>query len=315
MAIGIKRCIEAFSKGYFLELVREAYRHPWGQAHRQIMTDARCWFGTDPAPWPCQRLAAAWIIDFILQARTDLYRRGERDFLLPDAPIGFDDLKVGASCRDSNTSFVYLLGFTDNIVAFDLIRRHLSPGTVAVDVGANVGMHSLVMSRCTGAGGRVLSFEPIDSIHARLRANITINKAGNIETRPVAVGRQRGTFRFDPNTEDFNIGKGHLSASGPVDVPVSTLDDEMRDVPERVSFIKIDVEGHELEVLQGGQKVLSRHKPVLLVEFNPEEYSFDALRAAVPYAARFFKVPALGDGLLQEVVHAPAGGDLLVVPE
>jgi FkbM family methyltransferase len=312
----IKRAAETATKAYFLNAVRQAYRHGSGRHHDRIKQEARIWFGLDHALNPLRKMLARWYVDFVLQARTELFQKGERDFILHDALIGFDDLCIHCTPTDSNTSFVYLLGFTDNMVSFDILEKYIPQGTVAVDVGANVGVHSLVLSRCVGDTGRVIAFEALNSIHDRLKENIRLNGLTNIETRPVGISDRKGTFRFDSRKPSFNIGKGRISDSGDQEIPVATLDDELRDVQGKISLLKIDIEGHELNALRGAQEILKKHRPVIMCKFNPESYSFSEFASAIPFKAKYFQIPTTMSGRLQEIDELfDRDEDVLVVPE
>ncbi len=142
----IKRVIEALTKTYFLDLVSHAYSSNAGKEHQRIQREAGIWFGIGPKVGGVRRWFARWCVDFALQARIDLFKRGECHFTLQDANIGFGDLMIHCAATDSNSTFVYLLGFTDNIISFGLLQKYILPGTFAVDIGANLGVHSLVMS-------------------------------------------------------------------------------------------------------------------------------------------------------------------------
>ncbi len=311
----LKRIVEAMTKQYFLSLVRKAYQEPFGKAHGRIVQQARIWFGFNRSANRVQRAWAKVYVDFALQARVDLFRRKELHYVLPDAPIGFEDLRIHCSCADSNSSFVYLLGFTDNIVVFDLLKKHVPEGTVSVDVGANIGVHSLVMSRCVGRAGKVISFEPLDIIHERLLGNVALNGLENIEARMIGISDRRDELMFDSNLQDFNIGKGRISPAGTKKIVVSTLDHELRDVPGRISLVKIDIEGHELQAILGGQKILSCHKPAIICEFNPQEYDFGKLRKAVPFPAKFYKIPVTFADQLSKLVNLEQRADILILPQ
>jgi FkbM family methyltransferase len=299
----IKRIVEALTKAYFLDLVRGSYLCKSGEQHRSIAREAKIWFGIGPKVGAVRKGFARWYVDFVLQARIDLFKRKECSFVLQDAGIGFEDLVIHCAPTDSNSTFVYLLGFTDNIVSFDLLKEYVLSGTVAVDVGANMGMYSMVMSKCVGTPGKVIAFEPLDVIHERFLKNIRLNGLTNIETRTVGIGARPGTFKFDSNAQDFNIGKGHLSDTGDREILVATIDDELRDISDRVSFIKIDIEGGELDALKGAQGTLRRHKPAIMCEFNAGQYSFSDLKEHIPFQARYFRIPETFNAPIVEIVH------------
>jgi len=158
------------------------------------------------------------------------------------------------------------------------LHRLVRPGTIAVDVGAHFGVYSVALARLVGKGGRVISIEPIDEDAAMLRRAaqtlrlpITVvpcavsSSSGEAMRRvPLLGGAQKtalATLEDEAQAVDITGVEERI-------VPVRTLDDILRDIDVPVSFIKIDVEGHELEVLAGAEETLRRHRPSLLVEIN-----------------------------------------------
>lgn len=141
------------------------------------------------------------------------------------------------------------------------------------DIGANVGLYTLVASRAVGPKGKVLAFEPDVRNRERLEAALRRNGAENVVVHPFAFSDAIGQI-------DFAIGFGgqsHIAeakdmavAAQVVTVPALTLDAaaERFGIPD---LIKIDVEGAETTVLQGGQKFLSDHSPTMIIEFHGEE--------------------------------------------
>ncbi len=144
---------------------------------------------------------------------------------------------------------------------------HLREGMTVMDVGANVGIYALRMSRAIGQGGKVYAFEPVPSIFALLRENIALNNATNIIPVPMALADRKGTARMSVAGRGSSLFR-HLSSQF-VEVPLTTLDAfcEEEEI-ERVDAIKIDVEGAELTVIRGADEVLRRDRPLLMVEIQ-----------------------------------------------
>ena len=155
------------------------------------------------------------------------------------------------------------------------ILGHLArPGTIAVDVGANIGYFTAVMAEAVGPAGTVLAFEP-EEINSRLLQEVICrSKLHNVTLVCAALGDRNGTgeFCFNPdNPADHRIyrfnGHAHLRT-----VEVMTLDRylDMRGDTREVSCIKIDVQGAELHALRGMRGTLARHPLVhLMLEFDP----------------------------------------------
>jgi FkbM family methyltransferase len=157
-----------------------------------------------------------------------------------------------------------------------LMREYLRPGTVAVDVGANVGWHTLLMARLVRPGGRVLAVEANPSVRERLAEHLQANDLSNVTIVPSALGSQPGKLRFlAPPVDSIGAGDGHVAgekdkdAQHLVETEVTTLDAlAEREGLQRMDFVKIDVEGFEWPVLQGAANALARFRPVVCFEFN-----------------------------------------------
>jgi FkbM family methyltransferase len=143
-----------------------------------------------------------------------------------------------------------------------LATRHIHPGTVAIDVGANVGTHTVAYLNKVGPSGSVIAYEP-NPIAARcLRLNCP-----TADIREMALGIQVGFAGFRPWLD--NVGMSHLDKEGPIQVGITTLDENVVLEPSvSISFIKIDAEGSEPDILRGGEVLIQEHRPVILLEVN-----------------------------------------------
>jgi FkbM family methyltransferase len=152
------------------------------------------------------------------------------------------------------------------------IRRRLRPGDVAIDVGANVGWHTLLMASCVGRGGRVYAFEPNATTRERLQHAIAINQFPQVHVDPRAVAEQVGVQTFEaPAAGAVWDGTGRLTTdrSGQA-VTCTTLDAFAAERQiDRVALMKIDVEGWEPAVLRGAARVLRTSRPALIFEYDP----------------------------------------------
>ena len=141
------------------------------------------------------------------------------------------------------------------------------PGTTVVDAGANVGVFTVPLARSVGAEGTVLAFEPTEETAEQLRRNVLRNGLSNVKVIKSALGARRGTTMLRVEADGaFNSIAGEGGESGRL-VDVERLDDvwEGSGRPP-VSAVKIDVEGFELEVLQGAEAMLGESRPAILLE-------------------------------------------------
>ena len=163
---------------------------------------------------------------------------------------------------------------------FSVIRRLLKAGDNVIDIGANIGSHTVPLAKLVAPGGLVLAFEPQPRIFQLLAANVTINGLSNVRLYQFGCSDQPGSIRFpDLNyNANNNYGGVKLTAFPPATgngrettppdrsyaIQLVTLDDTC-DI-DRVALIKIDVEGMELSVLRGADRIIRRLRPVLFVE-------------------------------------------------
>ncbi len=149
------------------------------------------------------------------------------------------------------------------------VVAHLKPGDVVYDVGAHVGYYSAVSAQAVGPSGRVFSFEPRPDNIRMFERHMIINGFNNVTLTRTGVGRTTGKARFNART---GIGTGHLSESGDLEIPLISLDDWVRaEQPPPPNFLKIDVEGGEIGVLEGAEALIARAKPIILIATHGEK--------------------------------------------
>ncbi|CAN5350072.1 hypothetical protein BH10PAT1_BH10PAT1_1020 [soil metagenome] len=154
----------------------------------------------------------------------------------------------------------------------------IKPGQVVIDVGAFIGTHSVYFGQKVYPGGIVYSFEPQRTIFNLLCTNVAINNILNIKCINKAVGDENRTCIIpvlDPNVEQ-NFGGISTNSFKDGDFVETMLIDDMP--LEGCHLIKIDVEGREINVLNGAAKTIKKFKPVLYVECNKAEKSEDILK-------------------------------------
>ena len=154
-----------------------------------------------------------------------------------------------------------------------LYAQLLRPGHIAIDVGANVGAHTLHFAQLVGPTGKVFAFEPQRVIFQLLCANMMLNERLNVHAFHAAAGRSAGTIQVPTlnfESED-NFGSLELTdAPQGETVPLIALDS--LEIPA-LRLLKIDAEGMEADVLAGAQDQIARHRPFLYVENDRQERS------------------------------------------
>jgi FkbM family methyltransferase len=156
---------------------------------------------------------------------------------------------------------------------YQAVDHFIQRGSIVADVGAHRGTYTARMARLVGPPGHVHAFEPnpenLQELGRMASKRLTIHETA------LSAGRRSGSLRVPLFHDSENSGMGSLEApkakqsTSFKEVPISAerLDDALADVA-RVDFMKIDVEGHEHAVLQGGPRLLERDLPVLLVEIE-----------------------------------------------
>jgi len=163
--------------------------------------------------------------------------------------------------------YVYLTGCYEPPTA-RVIAELLNPGDTFIDVGANSGFFTLLASRCVGANGRVLAFEPVPSMRSRLQANLSLNGATNIDIHDIALSNSAGEHLFHegpPGHKGLSSLRALDNEATTFSVKTMPLDDLLAD-EFAVNLIKIDVEGAEQLVVDGMRRLLMRQKPLIVIE-------------------------------------------------
>ena len=149
-----------------------------------------------------------------------------------------------------------------------LLSQIVKKGDTVLDVGANIGTTVLPMSKNVGEKGKVIAFEPQNLMSQCLNANLTINDITNVEVYNLAISNKSGWAKL--NNQDFiengKYGEASISNNG-TRIKTITLNEFIVD---SCSLVKIDIEGHEWEALQGGVEFLEKHKPSIYFEAKKE---------------------------------------------
>ncbi|MGA2017852.1 MAG: FkbM family methyltransferase [Opitutaceae bacterium] len=153
------------------------------------------------------------------------------------------------------------------------LQQVVRPGMTVLDVGANLGLYTVLLSRLAGPTGRVIAFEPDKHHFALLTRNCALNGCANVEAHNVALGDRSG--RLALRKRFFNTGANTLgrpdtrSFPSEVEVDVVSLDEFLPAL--RPDLVKIDVQGWEVEVLSGMQRMLADSPHIAFhLEYFPE---------------------------------------------
>jgi FkbM family methyltransferase len=164
------------------------------------------------------------------------------------------------------------------------IRRLTAPGMTVLDIGANVGAHTLLFSSLVGGTGRVVAFEPTEFAFAKLRKNAALNPELPVEIVRTALAdhtspQQEADFRASWQSDGTRV-------NGLSTVDFVRLDDwAAQHALSRVDLIKLDVDGYEYPVIAGGLDTIARSRPTFIIEAtglhfaDPARNPFEVLRS------------------------------------
>jgi len=148
---------------------------------------------------------------------------------------------------------------------------------VVLDIGANIGYFTLLFASLVGKEGKVFSFEPEQSNFSILKKNIQTNNFQNVKIENVAVTNYTGKtelYLSEKAAGHHRIYKSNNVSSNHISVRTINLDEYLKETPffERISFVKLDVEGSEFGAIKGMEKILLQNKKIeLVVEFSPKQ--------------------------------------------
>jgi len=211
-------------------------------------------------------------------------------------------------------------GETYEINETPYFKSLLKPSSVVSDIGANVGYYSLVAAPLVGSTGRVYAFEPASRQFASLKKNALRNGFTQILPNKLALADKPGEAVLYQEDE-FNTGSASLHHTGPNNtkgemVTLTTLDDFVEPLKlDRLDVIKVDVEGYELAVLNGGRKTLEEFHPTLLVEvkeLHQRQAGFSRKELFDWFTARNYMPFRIKPGALLTPINEPEDGNLIV---
>lgn len=234
-------------------------------------------------------------------------RSGRDGRQIAHLPWGLD-LEVELS--DAIGYSIYIGGVFDPGVT-ETLYRLIDPGETVVDVGGNIGYLTSLAAQRAGPSGQVMSFEPHPGVFALLSANVARwsgAPVAPVQTRQLALSDHAGEGRLSVGPLfDRNMGLASLQGDEPpaagaqtVAVELSTLDDVLGD--RSIDVLKVDVEGHEPEVLGGATRLLAEQRVRDVVFEDHDPYPSRATRALEDAGYTLY---AIGNDLLGVVLLAP----------
>ncbi len=150
----------------------------------------------------------------------------------------------------------------------DILLQCAASGGTILDVGANIGTHTVALAKKVGTNGRVIAFEPQRIVYQNLCANVSLNRLINVDCLHKGVGEEKTVFHVPIMNPDTRQNFGAFEISGyETGEPVEIITIDSLSL-KACSLIKVDVEGMEKEVLTGANDTIRQFRPLMLVENN-----------------------------------------------
>lgn len=190
-------------------------------------------------------------------------------------------------CCDTNTwigAKIYYTGDYEPELK-KIFKSNINVGDTVLDIGANIGFHSMYFAELVGKNGRVIAFEPVPYNFESLKFNLKLNNFPQIEINNIALSNKNEELNITTEKESNNPGSFNLFNLGGETTIKCFIGDEIIKL-NKVDLIKIDVEGYESFVLDGLLKIIKIHRPKIVFEYDkmyhrktnlPDSYIFDFL--------------------------------------
>lgn len=189
-----------------------------------------------------------------------LFKTKTGNYFLPTAAV-YDG--ISSAIREGKI-------FDENIV--NEAKQYISPNTSVLDVGSNFGQMAILFSNLTGDSGKVYAFDAADFVFEILQKNITANDKQNIIATFGAVHNVPNTHLFFPEP-DFSkygtYGSFGIDYKNSLGRKVPTITIDGLNIQEKISFMKVDVQGGDLYAMQGAIKTIARNQMPIVFEYEP----------------------------------------------
>ena len=198
-----------------------------------------------------------------------------RDLITPEDPIAIFDSKyqfrLKANLANPEHQYLYFYGTHDERHVVTKLLKIIQPGDICWDIGANIGFYTCLLASRVKDAGVVVAFEPALRTCGYLRENVSLNRFENVTVVNKGLGdtvEQRHLYYSEARLAEGTASLKYADERAASErVTLDTIDNLISELPVP-DFIKIDVEGYQLEVLRGGEHCLKTHAPLLMAELK-----------------------------------------------
>ncbi|MCE2413044.1 FkbM family methyltransferase [Candidatus Poribacteria bacterium] len=198
-----------------------------------------------------------------------------RNLITPEDPITVFDTKYGfrlkANLANPEHQYLYFYGTHDERHVVTKLLKMVQPGDICWDIGANIGFYTCFLASRVEESGVVVAFEPAVRTCGYLSENVSLNRFANVTVVNKGLSdriEQRPLYYAEAGLAEGTASLKYVNSRSVSErVTLDTIDNLIRELPVP-DFIKIDVEGYQLEVLRGGEHCLKTHAPLLMAELK-----------------------------------------------
>ena len=198
-----------------------------------------------------------------------------KKWITPENPVATFETKyrfrLKVNLANPEHQYLYFYGTHDERYIVTKLRKIIKPGDTCWDIGANIGFYTCLLATKVGDNGRVVAFEPASRTYGYLKENVSLNQFTNVTVVNKGLGdkqEQRHLYyseaRLAEGTASLKYAEGRTASER---VTLDTIDNLFREL-SAPNFVKIDVEGYQLEVLKGAEYYLKTHAPLLIAELK-----------------------------------------------
>lgn len=214
-------------------------------------------------------LSRGWNLPFKERLTKYLVPRGNAKHYSTGITLNNNGILFNYDSRNYIEYKIFAEGYYEKEVTL-LMHNYIESGDTVMDIGANIGVHSLSLSKMVGSSGKVYSFEPIPFLREKFEQNRILNRCNNIGVQPFALSDTNYTIKT-AFSENANNGTFFIenNVKGETEIDCVKGDDWVIEKQlDSLKLIKIDVEGFEYKVLTGLKNTIQKFKPVLIFEYD-----------------------------------------------